>query len=134
MVDILKHVRRQQERIIRDLMPDRCQLVPNLGSFTISGTGVVSQTTPAPREWRNVSDIPCRIFISRSFRNEKLKDQPTVANEYILELPFDAPVEASDRVLINGRKYEIRKVKDQSAFDSVIELTIVEISTEYDEV
>lgn len=122
-----------REQTIRRLMPDRCQIMPGVGgNVTIDDSGVLHTDDPIPREWRGVTDIPCRFDLSRAFRPDKLKQQATMVDEFNLELPFDVTVEPGDKILIGGHQFEIRKLKNLSQWDITIEAVITETGTDYD--
>ncbi len=130
-MNIAKQVTRQRERIIKELLPDRCTITPKLGANPqVVGVGRLTSDAPEPRIWRGSTDVPCRIDLSRAFRPEKLKAQATEVDEFTLELPFDMVVYPTDIVRVvnpnTGRveRFEIRKKKDLSAFDATIECTI----------
>lgn len=128
-----KHIAYQRQRIEKMLLPDTCQLVPALGATpVISGAGILVTEAPTPRLYRGLADIPCRADISRAFRPDKLKTQTTEVNEFNLELPSEVTVIATDRVVIRGRNFVIRKIKDVSNWDVTIECVIEEISTQID--
>lgn len=128
----LNQVSTIRERVIRDLFPDTCTLTPMSGGSVVISGGVMTSATPTPRTWRNKTDVPCRMDIDRAFRPDKFKNQVTVVDEYTLELPFDATVEASDTVTYQGRKFAIRKIKQGSKWDVTIECIVTEIETEID--
>lgn len=84
-----------------------------------------------------VSDIPCRLDASRAFRPEHMKFEVVTANEISLELPWDAPVVATDRVTVlnrlgETRKFEIRKITEGSNNDGTIVCLIEEITADFD--
>lgn len=129
-MDTLKQVSILRERIIKDLLPDRCQIFPKAGANPVIVGGVLTSDAPEARVWRHRTSIPCRADLSRAFRPDRLKVQVTEVDEYNLELPFDVEVEPSDLIhLINPvtgstEIYEVRKRKDMSRFDGTIECII----------
>lgn len=132
MVNMSHIVKIQRERVIRDLLPDRCKIYPKFGDNpTISGSGVFSSDPPKAREWRHKTEIPCRADLSRAFRPDKLKVQATEIDEFNLEVPYDVVAEPTDLVHIqrpsDGKTevFEIRKKKDMSAFDATQEWIVV---------
>lgn len=122
----------QRERVIRDLFPDLCQIIPASGATVSIVGGVMTSTAPAARSWRNLTDIPCRLDIDRAFRPDKFKAQVTVVDEYTLELPFDVTVTASDDIIVRGRHFTIRKIKNVSNWDVSIECIVTEVETHID--
>jgi hypothetical protein len=145
---VLKHIGIQQQKIIGSLLPNVCQIYPSSGAnVQITGPGIRTSDTPQARVWRDsrsgldTTDIPCSLLIERAFVPGKLHEQATVVSRNVLNVPvsmrYNAEtnpngVKPDDRVVVNGRKYEIRKIADQSLYDATLELTVVEISTEYD--
>lgn len=137
---VLKHIAIERKRVVEWLLPDLCQIIPSHGeNAQISGAGIVTYDTPQPRTWRSlqgldVTDIPCRMTIERAFVPDKLQMQATVVSRYVLELPASMRgiVHEADRVMKGGRKYEIRKISDQSEWDVTLEMTVVELSVDYD--
>lgn len=128
-----KQIAMQRQDVIKYLMPDVCQIYPkNQTGMTINSAGITVRGTQVAREWKSSTDIPCRADLSRAFRPDKLKNQTTEVNEYNLELPYDMVVTADDRVVVRGRNFVIRKIKDASNWDVTIECVIEEISTDLD--
>lgn len=122
-----------RERVIRDMMPDRCTVTPSVGAtVVVSGVGIETSSPPTPRLWRGVTSIPCRVDFSRAFRPDGFRFQTTVADEYVLELPYDLIYAATDLVTINGLDYQIRKTKDVSDWDVTIEVMIAKVSNVLD--
>jgi hypothetical protein len=122
-----------RERVIRDMMPDRCTVTPSVGaSVVVSGVGIETSSPPTPRTWRGASSIPCRVDFSRAFRPDGFRFQTTVADEFVLELPFDLVFLPTDLVTINGQNYQIRKTKDVSDWDVTIEVMIAKVSNDLD--
>lgn len=143
-MDVVKHINLAHERILRELMPDTCHIIPNTGSGAVIVGGVKTSNAPVPRVYKldenndPVSLFPCRLDVSRAFRPDRLKEAVTVVDEYQLTLPRDTILLHSDRIVVfttknpGGVKYEIRKLKDRSNFDVTVVATIVEIETQYD--
>jgi hypothetical protein len=138
-VDINKLIKLQRRIIIQRLLPDLCQIIPSIGENMQIVDGILVSQEPEPRTWVNLggvtqTDIPCRMTIERAYVPNKLSVQSTVVDRYTLELPADmrGVVDQRDRVMKSGRKYEIRKISDQSEWDGTLELTVVEISADYD--
>ncbi len=137
---VLKHIAIERKKVVEWLLPDICQIYPSHGeNAQISGAGVITFDEPQPRAWRSlqgldVTDIPCRMTIERAFVPDKLQMQATVVSRYVLELPANmrGVVQVADRVVKSDRKYEIRKISDQSEWDVTLELTVVEISVDID--
>jgi hypothetical protein len=130
---LTKQVALVRKYYIERLMPDTCQLIPSKGtSITITDAGIVQQTPAQPREWRTLTNIPCRVDVSRAFRPDALVSQTVVVDEYNLQLPYDVTVHEDDYVIINGKTYEIRKLKQASEWDYTIEALIMKGSTQID--
>ncbi len=139
MLGNLKQVDILRERIIKDLMPDRCRIFPKSGTTrTVGSDGILVSNAPVARTWRGVQDIPCRADLSRAFRPDKLKVQATEVDEYNLELPFDCVVHPSDLVHMTNPTtgeeeiFEVRKRKNLSKFDGTVECIIAVPGTELD--
>lgn len=139
--DIERHIQKiERKKAVQWLLPDICHIYPAEGEeLEVSGPGIATYKAPEPRLYRDMSgldtpDVPCRITIERAFVPDKLYGQATVVSRYVLEVPVSmrGKVLATDRVVMNDRKYEIRKISDQSAWDVTLELTIIEISTDID--
>ena len=137
MPDIEKLIAIQRRKIVEMLLPDFCRIYPSVGENAVISDGIMTYETPLPRVWHNFagldqSDIPCRITIERAFVPDKLYSQVVVVSRYTLDLPANMRgiVEQSDHIIKDGRKYEIRKVSDQSEFDGTLELTVVEITVD----
>lgn len=130
-IDILR------ERIIKDLLPDTCQIIPKVGANPVIVGGILTSDAPTPRVWRTLTDIPCRLDLSRAFRPDRLKVQVTEVDEYNIEFPFDVDVQPSDLVHVTDRHgtlhiFEIRKRKTLSAFDGTVECIIAAPGIEMD--
>jgi hypothetical protein len=123
-----------REKFINHMMPDRCQLFPAVSSTpTISASGYLTQSTPTPRLWRSTSTIPCRIFVSRSFRGERAEYTNVVVSEFYIEFPFDAPVSDGDTVVIaDGGTFKIRKISPHGDWRTTIECQVEEVQNAFD--
>lgn len=125
-----KQIAIQRRRIIKDLLPDVCQIFPKSGANKTVVGGILFSDDPVARQYAGSATIPCRVDLSRAFRPDRLKVQATEVDEYNLELPADTLVEASDLVhIVNPNTndteiFEIRKKKDISNFDGTIECII----------
>lgn len=115
----------QRRQLIKHMMPDTCRIYPRtpMGA-TVNPAGVVVTGTVAAREWRGSTDIPCRMDFGRAFRPARLDAQETVADEYIIVLPFDVTVEQGDRIEVLGATYEIRKQRNVTQWDIAQEYTL----------
>lgn len=130
---IQKQVNIAREKYITSLMPDTCQLFPSRGTdIVIDDAGIVTQTPSVAKTWRGLTDIPCRVDVSRAFRPDALSNQTAVVDEYNLQLPYDVDVHEDDLVHIGNRVFEIRKLKRASEWDYTIEALIMKGSTEID--
>lgn len=130
---LTKQVALYREHYITRLMPDTCQLIPSRGTaIVITDAGYVTQTPATPKTWRATTTIPCRVDVSRAFRPDALVSQTVVVDEYNLQLPFDVDVDEDDLVHINGKVYEIRKLKKASEWDYTVEALIMKGSTQID--
>ncbi len=61
--------------------------------------------------WQTVSGgvIACRLDVRyRHYPIDTVADHPISVTEYLLTVPFDAPLEAHQRALINGETYQVR--------------------------
>ncbi len=123
----------QRELLIQRYMPDTCQLVPTEGTTpTVVGVGVLEQTAPTAKLWRGLTNIPCRVDLSRAFRPAALKEQTAEVNEFTIEFPYDVPIDEDDKVVIDGDEYEIRRLKDVSVWDVTVEALVMLVSTNLD--
>lgn len=128
-----KQVDRMRERVITDVFPDICQIIPQGGANPIiTGPGIVTHDPPTPRLWRGQSNIPCRPDIARAFRPDRFPAQELVIDEYNLELPWDVTIEHSDRVIIQGRAHEVRKIKYAGEWGATTEAIIMEVNASHD--
>lgn len=123
-----------RERFIKDMMPDRCQLFPAVASApTMSPSGYLTQSTPTPRTWRGLTSIPCRVFVSRSFRGERAEYTNVVVSEFYIELPYDTPVSDGDTVVItDGSQFKIRKMSTHGEWRTSIECQMEEVQNAFD--
>ena len=134
----INSIRIMREKVERNMLPDTCQIYPLTGGNRQIVGGVMTSDDPAPLVWRvvdavNITVIPCRNDIYRAYAPDKLKTQPTIVSQYTIELPYDAPVTNQGNFLVtNGRRFEIRKIKDASEWDVTIEVTATEVSTRVD--
>jgi len=119
-----KQLDTQRELTIRHLLPDICQIREQHGTMVVSPAGIPTSSPGALRVWRTLTSIPCRVDYSRAFRPGGLAIQVATVNEYILELPFDIVFEESDRAIIEGEVFVMRKVKNKSEYDTTVEVIL----------
>jgi hypothetical protein len=119
-----KQLNQQREYIIKHF-PDVCQIVPrNSDTPVVTAAGVLQKQTPAPRVWRSLTNIPCRVDFVSAFRPAKLPNQNTTSDEYRIHLPYDLVYESSDIIYVEGEAYEQRKARDVSNWDIFIEVVL----------
>jgi hypothetical protein len=128
----IKHIKTVSRRIEKEVLVDICQIYPAVITGTISDEGILQKDASVARQYNGSEDIPCRIDLSRSFRPEKHKVQPTVADEYNSEFPRDLQVKTSDRVFVTDawgvvHEFRIRKLKAISNMDATREALIEEV-------
>jgi hypothetical protein len=121
-----------RKHVEKYLLPLTCQLIPKQAQSGISATGLPTFGSATPRTWRGVPDIPCRRDESRSFIPDRLKSQTTDVNGFTVELPYDAPVENSDTILIAGISYEIRKLAKATEADVSTVALVMELTADVD--
>ena len=123
-----------REKFIEFMMPDTCRLYPAVASApTMSTTGYLKQSTPEPRVWRGKADIPCRVFVSRSFRGERAEFTNVVVSEFYLEMPYDSPVSDGDTVVLaDNSQFKIRKISPHGEWRTTIECQIEEVQNAFD--
>lgn len=141
MVNLAPQVAIQRRRVIRDLLVDRCTITPAIGAnFSIDSGGIPAYDTPVARLWTNpfipnftpTDSIPCRVDSSRSQQPDRLKVQTVVIDQYYLELPYNVTILPTDRVVVNGHKYEVTKLDVQGNLGLTLVAIITEMSVEYD--
>ncbi len=132
-MNVQRIIDRERQRIIDELFPDTCQLFPDASTnVTIDATGHLNQDAKVARTYLGSKNIPCRADMARAFRPDRIKEQVLVTDEFGLELPFDCPVEEGDEVLLDGKRFQIRRLKASSNWDFTIEALIMHITTPYD--
>ena len=113
-----KHFDRFAARIEKDMFPDICQIVYVDESAVIYDKGVREFVKDSFRTYKGSHDIPCRVDESRAFRPAEVRQQVTEIFEYYLQLPKSLEVDGSDRIIINGERYVIRKLQDVTQWDA----------------
>lgn len=84
-------------------LPDTATLQAK--TITSDGAGGWTET------WQTVSGgvVACRLDVRyRHHPLETVAEQPITITEYMLTVPFDAPLEAHQRAVINGEVYQVR--------------------------
>lgn len=117
-------------RAVLTLLPDICQITPAIGTTVgVSNYGIQTSNAPVPRQYNASDNIPCRADVVRAFRPDSLDVQVTVVDELDLHLPHDMIVAEEDVVTLNGDKYKIRKLDNDSAWEVTRVVKIMRVST-----
>jgi hypothetical protein len=114
------------------LLPSVCKLYPRQAQQGISDIGLPVFGAATPRVWRSVTDVICRKEESRAFLPDRLKSQVSDVNSFTLELPWDAPIQSEDTILMAGVRYEIAKLSKASDMDFSTVALIRELTTDVD--
>lgn len=120
-----KTIDRARARILAEMLPD-IATVSTTSSVTIDAMGVVTPVR-SNRVYEGSANIPCRIDASRSMRAEMLANQEAVSSEFLIHFPWDFVVAPDDRITINSRTYEVRKLGNTSDWDYTYEVTVNEV-------
>lgn len=95
---------------ILQLLPQYCQVHPH--TRTITSSGSYDEVVGAALDYNGTTQIPCRLDASRYPRFGAVMGQELVVSEFELHVPFDAPLHADHRILINEEWFEVRKIAD----------------------
>lgn len=69
--------------------------------------------------------IPCRLDPTRLYRTEDVFDQEKIVNEYQLWFPYDFNLNPDERVHIEGKVYEVRKIMENHGWRSINSAQVV---------
>ena len=120
-------------RAVLTLLPDICQITYlDVSGATINRQGVSTGATRVNRQYLASNDIPCRADVVRAFRPDALDYQATVVDELDLHLPHDMTVAEEDVVILNGERYKIRKLDDDSVWEVTRVAKLMRVTAELD--
>ena len=92
------------------LMPDTYRLYAPIR--TVDDLGMYVDEYDEPMLYEGIPDIPCRLDVSNHYRSAAVFGQEAIVSDYVLFVPFDAPMYSDYKLIINGEQYEIRKMLD----------------------
>jgi hypothetical protein len=126
-----KHIDRARKIVVRDLLPDTCTITSVSDTPTISALGVPS-FDPVNLTYNSSESIPCHLRPRRAFINEKGINQEVNVNDYVLLLPFDVLPKPNDKIIVNGRTFEARKLNSNSNWTPFTEVLVTEVEYQHD--
>lgn len=103
-----------RERTKTDLLPDRCRVIPPARTVTASGSYTPGDGEPLLYD--GLPDVPCRLDISKHYRSEQIIGQEAIVNDFELHFPFDFPIKADHKIILNDERYEVRKLLDANSY------------------
>ena len=120
-------------RAVLTLLPDTCQITYVSDTGVINRQGVPEGASRVNRYYyANNPNIPCRADVVRAFRPDALDYQATVVDELDLHLPHDMILAEEDVVIMNGERYKIRKLDDDSNWEVTRVAKIMKVTTDLD--
>lgn len=106
-----------RDRIVERLLPDVCTIYPP-DRKTMTAGGSYTYIKAAPVTYKGVTEIPCRLDISRNFRSANIFEQEVLTNDFELHVPWDATIKADYKIVKDGKTYEIRKLLDTHTWNA----------------
>jgi hypothetical protein len=98
--------------VVRLTLPDRCVIWAQ--AETVAPTGAVERT------WAEAaSDVPCRLDPIELRAQMGAAERTGIEDEYVLSLPWDAPVESDSRIEIAGVRYQINSLHERHSLRAV---------------
>jgi len=121
-----EHVR---ELVMDRMLPQECQIMRP--THAVDDQGMQMADTFIAVEYRGSTRIPCRIDLSRHYRQAEPFGQEVIVSDGTLNVPLGVSILAGDVAYIDAVgvlvKYEIRKVYNSHAWDVVHQALLVRV-------
>lgn len=92
------------------LLPDTCRIHPP--ERIIDSAGSYSEQLGNPLEYNFSVHIPCRLDVTRYYRQAEVFGQEAIISDFELHVPHDMELHHDYTIEIDGLYYEIRKLMD----------------------
>lgn len=96
--------------LMKFMLPQTCRIYPPLR--VIDDAGSYSETLGQPLDYNQSPDVPCRLDVTRYYRQVTILGQEAVISDFELHVPHDMILLQDYKVEVNGQFYEIRKLMD----------------------
>ncbi len=96
------------------LMPDTCHVLETM--HTIDEAGGWTNDEQVPVDYNGSPDIPCRVDPTRQYRQGDVFEQEVVISDFIITVPFDAPMLADYIIHVGDIDYEVKKLMDSHSW------------------
>ena len=128
MVNATKRLAERRKRIIRYL-PDTCQIYPFVRVRNAEGgfTDGLGDAIEYDNGVTVTTDIPCRLDATKYYRQGEIFEQETTVGDYMLNLPTDINVSGDVRIILGGKRFEVRKVIEGNSWSVVNRLMVATI-------
>lgn len=110
---------------VLDLMPDTYNLQQPVRTVDDAG-GWIDDIVLV--EYNDSVDIPCRIDPTRQYRQGDVFEQEIVISDFIITVPYDAPLVEDHIIECNETEYEIKKLMDTHSWNAVKRAFIVKLN------
>ncbi len=115
-----------QEAVVDKLFPSTCHFI--FPTVTTRDDGTTTYQNNQYRTWRGSIDIPCRLDITRHYRQADIFGQDVVVSDYRLHVPVGFEFEVEDVVVVDDATFQIRKVLDRQSYKATVELLLVKVN------
>lgn len=106
----LERITQMRESLGEFMFPQTCRMYPPLR--VIDDAGSYTEELGQPLWYRDGVDIPCRLDVTRYYRQVTILGQEGIISDFELHVPFDAPLIQDYKIEIDGKFYEVRKLMD----------------------
>jgi hypothetical protein len=141
-----KLMRGIQDFVLDHLLPDTCSVYPQIstpvedngngngngnglndGGLTNEG-GLYHLRDGDAMTYNGNTSIPCRLDSSRYYRDAQLFGQEMTINDHSIHLPYDFDIPPDVNIIVNSRRYEVRKMVDNTSWQPTRELLVTEVT------
>lgn len=114
-------------RIEEEFMPQTVQIITSVPGTT--PYGAVTRSGWRRMHYKGTSDIPCRLDVSKHYRQATVATQEVNVSEYDLHLPRPFRLTVNSQVFIDGERFEVRKMLDSQGWDLTAVALVVRINS-----
>lgn len=108
------------------LMPDICHVLEPVRTIDDAGGWVEGE--PIPVDYNGSVDIPCRVDPTRQYRQGDVFEQEVVISDFLITVPYDAPLHSDYIIHVGDIDYEVKKLMDSHSWNVTKRVFVVRLN------
>lgn len=117
---------RLQRRVEDTMLPQSAEIVVQTPGY--NDAGMRSKASVRRLIYKGSSTIPCRLDVSKHYRQADIQGQEVNVTEFTIHFPRAVLPAPDSKVVVDGISYENRKLLDSQAWDTTTQSLLVRVN------